>query len=72
MVSPSKGEGRRVTQSTYVSTVFVALVSYWCVLGDTDRVSPNHRGSHQISSVRRTAGGKSSSPSDLIVDRWGS
>ena len=32
---PSKGEGRRVTQSTYVSTVFVALVSYWCVCSAT-------------------------------------
>jgi hypothetical protein len=48
-----------------VSTVFT--IGVW--LGDTDRVSPNYQGSHQIPSVRRTAGVESSSPSDHIVDR---
>ena len=50
MVSPRKGRGRRDTQPTCVCTVFVALVSYWCVLGNTGRVSPNYQGSHQIPS----------------------
>jgi len=51
-----------------VSTV-VAWLAIGVVLGDTDRVSPNYQGSHQISSVRRTAGVKSSSSSDPIVDQ---
>jgi len=51
------------------------LTHKWSTFDDTDRVtdraSPNYQGSHQIPSVRRTAGVGSSFPSDIFVRRQG-